>query len=92
MARIRRGVVITGVVQGVGFRYSARAEAERLGIDGWVRNRPDGAVEAEVEGESGPVQRMLAWLERGPAGARVDDLVVTELDPRPEEHGFRVTR
>lgn len=92
MARIRRGVVITGVVQGVGFRYTARAEAERLGIDGCVRNRPDGAVEAEVEGEPEPVQWMLAWLERGPAGARVDDLVVTELDPRPEEHGFRVTR
>jgi len=72
--------VVSGRVQGVGFRWSARAEAHRLGVSGWVRNRPDGTVEAEVEGDEGSVDGMLDWLGHGPAGASVDGVEVTSLD------------
>ncbi|RZU65995.1 acylphosphatase [Microterricola gilva] len=71
-------VVVHGIVQGVGFRYSARAEAERLGITGWIRNRSDGAVEAEIGGDAEDVQRMLDWLGRGPRGAAVASLDVSD--------------
>jgi len=71
--------VVSGRVQGVGFRWSARAEAQRLGVAGWVRNLPDGTVEAEFEGDETAVPPMLEWLRHGPAGARVDGVTVTEL-------------
>lgn len=76
MRRVR--AVVSGEVQGVGFRYSTRERARELGVAGWVRNLPDGSVEAEVEGEAGAVERMLAWLGRGPSGSRVASVAVTE--------------
>ena len=63
---------ITGRVQGVGFRYSLRAEARRLGAGGWVRNRRDGSVEAIIEGSPQAQAALVAWARRGPPGARVD--------------------
>lgn len=75
------------MVQGVGFRYSARAEAERLGITGWIRNRADGAVEAEVGGDAEPVQRMLDWLAHGPRGAAVTAVDVSEPSEQGEAPG-----
>jgi acylphosphatase len=80
-------VVVHGMVQGVGFRYSARAEAERLGITGWIRNRADGAVEAEIGGDAEPVQRMLDWLGHGPRGAAVASMEVSELGEHGEVSG-----
>ena len=74
-------VVISGLVQGVGFRYYARQQAERLGITGWVRNRPDGSVEAELEGTSDAVAAMLDWVAEGPASARVRNLRTTDIQP-----------
>ncbi|HET8779472.1 MAG TPA: acylphosphatase [Agromyces sp.] len=88
---IRRQVVVHGVVQGVGFRYSAQLEADRLGISGWVRNRRDGAVEAEIEGDEASVDAMLEWLASGPPGAVVQRTEVADLEP-VGERGFRVTR
>ena len=88
---IRRQVVVHGVVQGVGFRYTAQLEAGRLGVSGWVRNRPDGAVEAEIEADEASVDAMLEWLAIGPPGAVVRRSDVTELEP-VGERGFRVTR
>lgn len=67
-----RRLVIRGVVQGVGFRYSMLAQARLLGITGWVRNRRDGSVEAMVAGDPAQVAEMLAWSRIGPAGAVVD--------------------
>jgi acylphosphatase len=63
--------VIHGRVQGVGFRFSAIREARALGIRGTVANRADGSVEIAAEGETEQISRFLAWLERGPPGARV---------------------
>lgn len=78
-----------GGVQGVGFRYSARREADRLGIAGWVRNRADGAVEAELEGDEASVQAMLDWFAEGPPGAVVRSTEVAEVAPAGER-GFRI--
>ena len=64
-------VVISGRVQGVGFRYSARAEALRLGLCGWVRNRADGCVEAFFEGPKERLEQMLSWCGTGPSWASV---------------------
>ncbi|MEJ3405156.1 acylphosphatase [Rathayibacter sp. YIM 133350] len=87
----RRNVVVSGVVQGVGFRWSARAQALRLGVSGWVRNTPDGRVEAEVEGDADAVAAMVEWLRAGPAGASVSGVEVREREPLAEI-GFEITR
>jgi acylphosphatase len=63
---------ISGRVQGVGFREAMCAEAERLGVAGWVRNRADGSVEALVQGTDAAVDAFLAWAGRGPPAARVE--------------------
>jgi acylphosphatase len=76
-------VVVHGRVQGVGFRWATRTEAQRLGVDGWVRNRADGTVEAEVQGPDGAVERMRRWLASGPPGASVTNIDVTETESTP---------
>lgn len=68
---LRAHVVIQGFVQGVYFRASTRDEAVRLGVGGWVRNLPDGSVEALFEGEKKKVEEIVAWCYNGPAGAKV---------------------
>jgi len=75
---IRRRVVIHGYVQGVFFRDSTRRLAEREGVAGWVRNRPDGAVEAVFEGEPEAVERLVRFAREGPRDARVDRAEVAE--------------
>jgi acylphosphatase len=70
--KVTRRLAISGVVQGVWFRESMRREAERLGVTGWVRNRPDGSVEAVVQGPAGAVEEITRWARRGPEQARVD--------------------
>lgn len=87
---IRRRVVVHGFVQGVGFRYTARLEAARLGVVGWVRNRADGTVEAEIEGDEASVTAMLDWFAAGPRGAIVERTEVSDLEPTGERE-FLVT-
>ena len=82
MARVRQRVVVRGRVQGVWFRETARRRAEQLAVSGWVRNRPDGAVEAELEGAPGDVDVLLAWFEHGPPSAQVVDVTVEKLPPQ----------
>jgi len=72
-------------VQGVGYRYSARAQARACGLNGWVRNCSDGRVEAVFEGERAGLEDMLAWCQEGPAGARVRG-VETEWEEGPSEY------
>jgi acylphosphatase len=81
--------VAHGRVQGVWFRESARRRAEDLGVSGWVRNRTDGAVEAELEGPEEDVAVLVEWFRRGPARARVDDLELEQRQPTGER-GFSV--
>ena len=85
---IRRRLRIHGGVQGVGFRWSCAREAERLGVRGWVANRPDGTVEAVAEGDAEAVQQLVAWAHHGPRHARVDRVDVTEEAPEGLD-GFR---
>ena len=69
-----RHLSISGDVQGVGFRYSMCAEARRLQLAGWVRNRLDGSVEAVATGEPEALDRLEQWAQHGPGGAGVDAL------------------
>lgn len=82
---IRRRFFITGVVQGVGFRFWARREAVRLGIAGWVRNRPDGRVEALAEGTAANMARFQSLLQEGPPHGTVSAVSVEEDAPHPGE-------
>lgn len=76
MSQVRAAIIINGKVQGVYFRLATEEEAERLNLLGWVRNRADGAVEAEFEGEEQAVQAMIAWCREGPPEARVTEVAV----------------
>ncbi|HEY1367681.1 MAG TPA: acylphosphatase [Gaiellaceae bacterium] len=86
----RAHVVVSGSVQGVGFRYTTRSRATSLRVAGWVRNRPDGRVEAVFEGDPERVESMVEWCRRGPSGAAVQDVDVTWEEPTREDGGFTV--
>lgn len=73
-----RHLSISGLVQGVGYRFSMVGEARRLGLAGWVRNRHDGSVEAHIEGEAGRCAALEAWARRGPMSARVDGITAAD--------------
>jgi acylphosphatase len=84
-------LLITGRVQGVGYRASFAAQASALQLRGWVRNCRDGAVEASIAGQPQAIQSIVAWAERGPAGAQVHNVAVTDLDDAEIEDGaFRI--
>jgi acylphosphatase len=88
---VARRFFIAGRVQGVGFRMFARDTAVREGVGGWVRNLPDGRVEAVVEGETEAVTRVERALHAGPRGARVDRVQVVAEPPGGGWHtGFEV--
>ena len=74
-----RRLHISGRVQGVNFRESMRYEAERLGVTGWVRNCRDGGVEAVVDGAAEALEAIIAWARRGPRGAYVASVEVSEF-------------
>lgn len=76
-------VRVTGLVQGVGFRWFVRERARRLGLAGWVRNLPDGSVEVLAAGDPGQLELLRGELRKGPRGAAVDALV--ELGPAAPE-------
>ena len=78
---IRRRVVVHGHVQGVFFRDSVRRLAQQRGVAGWVANRADGAVEVVFEGEAEAVGRLVEFCRRGPRGASVDSVDVTDEEP-----------
>ena len=82
-------VVVRGSVQGVFFRAETRDRARSLGLAGWVRNAPDGSVEAAFEGDDDRVESMVEWCRRGPSGARVDDVEVAWVEPEGAE-GFSI--
>ncbi|GAA5206880.1 acylphosphatase [Microbacterium kyungheense] len=82
-------VIVGGEVQGVGYRYTMRMVARDAGVAGWVRNRRDGSVEAEIEGTPGQVDQVLAWMAEGPPGAVVSSATVAESSPTGDR-GFEV--
>ena len=91
MSEVRAHVSITGKVQGVWFRGATQEQARRIGVHGWVRNRLDGAVEAEIEGPPARVEQLIAWVRRGPPLARVAHVRIEWIAPTGERNGFVVT-
>jgi Acylphosphatases len=92
MVRVRAHVWISGRVQGVFFRAHTKEVAEKLGLTGWVRNLPDGRVEAVFEGEEEAVKEAIEWCKRGPPLARVEKVEVRYEDPTGEFRDFRIVR
>ena len=86
---VRYRVLISGRVQGVFFRDTCRRLAVQHGVTGWVRNLPDGRVEAVFEGPPDRVESMVGWCGRGPRGAEVNGVEVEWEEPRGD-HGFAV--
>ncbi len=89
--RARAHVTIGGRVQGVSFRAATRDQAHTVGVDGWVRNRNDGRVEAVFEGPRAAVERVVNWCHSGPSYARVEHVDVEWEQPTGQERGFRIT-
>lgn len=73
-------VIATGKVQGVCYRESTRAEANRIGVSGWVRNLPDGSVEAVLQGDLQDIEQLVNWMEMGPQFAIVEKLEVEDIE------------
>ena len=90
--RRRVHLLIRGRVQGVWFRESAREEAERLGVSGWIRNLPGGEVEAVAEGPSESVEAFVRWCHRGPRAAHVSSVDREDASPTGEFSSFDVRR
>jgi len=87
----RRGFRVTGRVQGVGFRFWTRRVAEELGLEGSVRNMPDGSVEVQVVGPSEEVSRLRAALGTGPPAGRVTRVETIPADPSMRHRGFVIS-
>lgn len=86
-----RRAVVEGRVQGVGYRFFAERAARELGVRGWVRNLPDGSVEAVAEGDDEAVATFIERLKRGPLSARIDRVEVAEATAQGFER-FEITR
>lgn len=87
---VRAHLFISGQVQGVFYRASCREEAAARQLDGWVRNLPDGRVEALLQGPKEKVEDMIKWCYRGPRGARIENIDVSTEEPGEELQGFGI--
>jgi len=90
--KVRARIIISGIVQGVFFRVETQRAAQRYGVNGWVRNKSDGTVEAVIEGERHKVDGMLNWCRKGPPRAVVSQVDVEWADYTGAMADFRVTR
>jgi acylphosphatase len=87
---VRAHLFISGIVQGVGYRYHCRRHAQGLGLVGWVRNLDDGRVEAVLQGTRDQVESMIKWCYRGPSEAEVRDIAVTYEDAADDFQDFGI--
>lgn len=88
--RRRVHVIVEGRVQGVFFRAYTQEEAARLGLAGWVRNRPNGSVEAIIEGDKAVVEKMLQWFYQGSPNSIVEKVHATEESPVGDSNSFEI--
>ncbi len=91
MSLMRRRVIISGLVQGVNFRAYTRAAAKQACVTGWVRNLPDGTVEAVFEGDPQKVNEMVAWCRKGPSYSRVAHVEVHDEEATGQFGDFDIT-
>ena len=91
MALKQLQLVVRGRVQGVYFRASTQREARRLGLSGWVRNRPDGSIEILAEGEEVSIRELYGWAQKGPSAARVERVDTRWRSFTGEFPDFRIT-
>ncbi|MFO7793040.1 MAG: acylphosphatase [Candidatus Saliniplasma sp.] len=89
---IRKHVFFSGKVQGVFFRANTKDKAQEFGVNGWVKNLPDGRVEAVFEGDEKKVDELIMWCKNNQPYARVDDVEIEEEDPSGEFSHFFVKR
>ena len=89
---VRAHVFVSGLVQGVFFRMHTKRMADSLNVTEWVRNLPDGRVEAVFEGRRKDVEKMVEWCKRGPSGAIVKDVNVTWQEYRGEFNSFKIVQ
>ncbi len=87
MEKVCQKAIVRGRVQGVGFRFSARLQAEELGISGWAKNLHDGSVEVMMCGEASAVKLLTNWMETGPTSAEVESVMVEDI-PCQQLSGF----
>lgn len=90
--RVRVHIIVSGLVQGVGYRYFALNAARKLAISGWVRNRMDGTVELEAQGTRSTVTAFIDRLKSGNEWSRVRDVQVTAMAAQPSDRSFKVNR
>ena len=88
--RLARSYIVSGRVQGVGFRFFVHRVAATEGLHGWVRNLPDGRVEISAEGEADSLERFEWRVRQGPPAARVDDVETTDIGATGKDTGFTV--
>ncbi|WP_226987046.1 acylphosphatase [Candidatus Nitrososphaera evergladensis] len=91
LKKTRAHVFVTGKVQGVYFRQNTQLTAKEHGVTGWVRNLPDGRVEAVIEGDDAAVRKVVDWCRHGPSSARVDNIEVKHEGYTGEFASFEVT-
>ncbi|MFN3487076.1 MAG: acylphosphatase [Planctomycetota bacterium] len=87
---VRAHLFISGLVQGVFYRATCQREAQARGLSGWVRNLPDGRVEAVLQGPREAVEDMIRWCAKGPPRAQVSKIDLTYEPPEPGLQGFRI--
>jgi acylphosphatase len=81
---------IYGLVQGVFFRHSAKQKAQELGLTGWIKNNPDGSVEAQAQGDEAKLKEFIAWCGLGPPSAKVEKVDVNWKELAPEFNDFLI--
>ncbi len=86
----RARIIVTGIVQGVFYRYSTKRKADELGLAGTVRNLPDGSVEIVCEGDEKEIDSLIAWCRQGPEGAFVEKVDVEWHDKSGRLTGFSI--
>lgn len=87
---VRRQIRVTGLVQGVGFRWFAQQHAARLGLTGWAENQEDGSVIMEIQGEERGLEQFTDAVSQGPRYAQVGGVEILSREPDPDERTFRV--
>ena len=87
---VTRQIRVSGLVQGVGYRALLRHEARKRGVNGWVRNRTDGTVEAVLQGSREAVDAVLTWARLGPRGSRVAEVSESAAEREPLHAGFEI--